>query len=33
MVMNLIIWLPAMFLLGLAALGLMFAFVSGCEKV
>jgi hypothetical protein len=31
--MNLAIWLPAVFLLGLATLGLMFAFVSGCEKV
>ncbi len=31
--MNLTIWLPAMFLLGLATLGLMFAFLAGCEKV
>ena len=31
--MNLIIWLPAMFFLGLAGLGLMFAFVAACEKV
>ena len=31
--MNLAIWLPAMFLLGLATLGAMFAFVSACEKV
>jgi hypothetical protein len=26
-------WLPAMFLLGLAALAAMFAFVVACEKV
>ncbi len=32
-IMNLTIWLPAMFLLGLATLGLMFAFLAGCEKV
>lgn len=31
--MDLAIWVPAMFLLGLAALGLMFAFVRACEKV
>jgi hypothetical protein len=31
--MNLTLWLPAMFLLGLATLGLMFAFVAGCDKV
>jgi hypothetical protein len=31
--MNLVVWLPAMFLLGLATLGLMFAFVVGCDKV
>jgi hypothetical protein len=31
--MNLAVWLPAMFLLGLAALALMFAFVVACEKV
>jgi hypothetical protein len=31
--MNLTIWLPAMFLLGLATLGLMFAFTAGCDKV
>jgi hypothetical protein len=27
------IWLPAMFVLGLAVMGLMFAFVIACEKV
>jgi hypothetical protein len=31
--MNLAVWLPAMLLLGLAAMGLMFAFVIACDKV
>ncbi len=31
--MNLWIWLPAMFLLGLVTLAAMFAFVIACEKV
>lgn len=31
--MNLEIWIPAMTLLGLAAFGLLFAFLAGCEKV
>lgn len=31
--MNLTIWIPAMLVLGLAGLGLMFAFVIACEKV
>jgi hypothetical protein len=31
--MNLYVWLPAMLLLGLAAMGLMFAFVIACDKV
>jgi hypothetical protein len=31
--MDLWIWLPAMFLLGLATMALMFAFLIGCEKV
>ena len=31
--MDLTIWLPAMFLLGLAALGLMFVFTAACAKV
>ena len=30
---DLTIWLPAMFLLGLATFGLMFACVPGCDKV
>jgi len=31
--MNLAIGIPALFVLGLLTLGLMFAFVVGCEKV
>lgn len=31
--MNLIIWIPAMIVLGLLAIGLMFAFIIACEKV
>jgi len=31
--MNLLIWLPALFLLGLVAMALVFAFASGCERV
>jgi hypothetical protein len=31
--MNLAIWLPALLVLGLATMGLMVAFVFGCEKV
>jgi hypothetical protein len=31
--MNLAFWIPAMVSLGLATMGLMFAFVIGCEKV
>jgi hypothetical protein len=31
--MNLAIWIPAMMILGLATLGLMFAFVIACDKV
>lgn len=31
--MNLGIWLPALFLLGLATMALLFAFLKGCEKV
>jgi hypothetical protein len=30
---NLAIWLPALFLLGLAATALLFAFIIGCEQV
>ena len=31
--MNLYVWLPAMLALGLAMIGLMFAFVVACAKV
>ena len=31
--MDLTIWLPAMFVLGLATLGLLTAFISACDKV
>jgi hypothetical protein len=31
--MNLVIWLPAMLTLGLVGIGLMFAFITGCDKV
>jgi hypothetical protein len=31
--MDLTIWLPAMFVLGLAIMGLIFAFVIACERV
>jgi hypothetical protein len=31
--MILTVWLPALFLLGLATMGLIFAFLAGCEKV
>jgi len=31
--MNLTLWIPTLFFLGLVVLGLMFAFVVACEKV
>jgi hypothetical protein len=31
--MNLVIWLPAMFLLGLVSMGLCYAFIDACEKI
>jgi hypothetical protein len=31
--MNLVVWLPAMFVLGLASLGVCYAFVFACEEV
>jgi hypothetical protein len=31
--MNLAIWDPALFLLGLAGLGLCYAFLRACEKI
>jgi len=31
--MNLVVWLPAMFVLGLVSMGLCIAFVTACEKI
>jgi hypothetical protein len=31
--MNLIIWLPALFLLGVVVLAVLYAFIYGCERV
>jgi hypothetical protein len=31
--MNVEIWLPVMFLLGIAALGLCYLFMKACEKI
>jgi hypothetical protein len=31
--MNLEIWLPAMFVVGLAGLGICYAFLIACEKI
>ena len=31
--MNLLVWLPVMFLVGLAGMGLCLAFVLACEKI
>jgi len=31
--MNLMVWLPAMFLLGLVTMGLCYAFITACEKI
>jgi hypothetical protein len=31
--MDLTVWIPAMFLLGLATMGLMFSFVAACKRV
>ena len=31
--MNLTIWIPGLILLGVATLGLMFAFVVACDRV
>ena len=31
--MDLTVWLPGLFVLGLAGLGLMFAFVAACARV
>ena len=32
-IMNLVIWLPAMFLLGVAAMGLCYAFLIACDNI
>jgi hypothetical protein len=31
--MNPTLWLPSLFVLGLAVMGLLFAFLIGCERV
>jgi hypothetical protein len=31
--MNLLVWLPTTFLLGLVSFGLCFAFLRGCQKI
>jgi hypothetical protein len=31
--MSLVVWLPVLFLLGLMAFGLLFAFVKACDRV
>jgi hypothetical protein len=31
--MNLYVWLPALFLLGVAVMGLLFAFLAGCARI
>jgi hypothetical protein len=31
--MNLLIWLPAMFLLGIALMALCYLFMEACEKI
>jgi hypothetical protein len=31
--MNLFVWLPAMFLLGLGSMGLFLGFVTACDRI
>ncbi len=31
--MNLVIWLPAMFVLGLCVMGVCYLFMEACEKI
>jgi len=31
--MNLVVWLPSLFALGLAVMGLMIAFIQACDRV
>jgi hypothetical protein len=33
MAMDLLLWLPLLFILGLAVMGLLFAFVVACDNV
>ena len=33
LLMNLVVWLPAMFLLGLVTMALSYAFIGACEKI
>jgi hypothetical protein len=33
LVMNLVVWLPAMFLLGLVTMTLCYAFIGACDKI
>jgi len=31
--MSLVVWLPAMFFLGVVSMGLFYAFITACEKI
>ena len=31
--MNLVVWLPAMFFLGIVTMALSYAFITACEKI
>lgn len=31
--MNLVVWIPAMFLLGIALMGICYLFLKACEKI
>jgi hypothetical protein len=31
--MNLVVWLPAMFFLGLISMGVCYLFIDACEKI
>jgi hypothetical protein len=31
--MSLVVWLPAMFLLGIGSMALFYAFITACEKI
>jgi hypothetical protein len=30
---NLVVWLPALFVLGLVCMGVCWAFIDGCERI